>query len=139
MHLVVSTHPYFFWVAYHPNRTFPIKKPEQKPKIGFFPLSTARPCPLLPLTHDPPLTILARYKLVVHESCTCFTFLACCLCICRDLEIGLYVLACIFGFLWHGLFSDLPFFMTCFFWGLGFVRSWAFLPLAYFVFTPWPC
>ena len=26
MHLVVSTHPCFFWVVCHPNRTFPIKE-----------------------------------------------------------------------------------------------------------------
>ena len=137
MHLVVPTHPYFFWVACHPSRTLPPKEPEQEPHNIFFPLG-ARPCSLLPLTHDPPLPILAGYRLVVSESCACFTFLACCLCICRDLEIGLYVLACIFGFLWRGLFSDLPFFITCFFWGLGLFRSWAFLPLAYSVFTLWP-
>ena len=52
-------------------------------------------------------------------SCVCFTFFACCSCICRDLEIGLYVLPCTFGFLWRGLFFDLPFFMTCFFLGVG--------------------
>ena len=49
----------------------------------------------------------------------CFTFFACCSCICRDLEIGLYFLPCTFGFLWRGLFSDLPFFMTYFFFGVG--------------------
>ena len=47
------------------------------------------------------------------------SFFACCSCICRDLEIGLYVLSCTFGFFWRGLFSDLPFFMTCFFLGVG--------------------
>ena len=73
-------------------------------RIGFSPLPTARPCPLLPLTHDPSLPILAGYRLVVSGSCACFTFFACCSCICRDLEIGLYVLLCTFGFLWRGLF-----------------------------------
>ena len=137
MHLVVPTHLYFFWVACHPSRIFPSKELEQEPRNKFFsPLPTARPCPL---THDPPLPILARYRLVVPGSRTCFTFFVCCSCICRDLEIGLYVLPCTFGFLWHGLFSDLPFFMTCFFWGLGLVGSWAFLPLAYSVFTLWTC
>ena len=29
--------------------------------------------------------------------------------------------------------------MTCFFWGLGLVGSWAFLPPAYSLFTLWPC
>ena len=28
MHLVVPAHPYFFWVACHPSRTFPPKEPE---------------------------------------------------------------------------------------------------------------
>ena len=108
--------------------------------VGLLPLSfslpTARPCPL---THDPPLPLLAGYRLVVLESRACFTFFTRCSCICRVLEIGLYILPCTFGFLWCGLFSNLPFFMTCFFWGLGLVGSWAFLPLAYSVFTSWPC
>ena len=115
---------------------FPQKSLSKNPKIGFFPLSTARPCPL---THDPPLPILAGYKLVVPRSCACFAFLTRCSCTCRVLEIVLYVLPCTFGFLWHGLFSNLPFFMTCFFWRLGLVGSWAFLPLAHSVFTSWPC
>ena len=115
---------------------FPQKSLSKNPKIGFFPLSTTRPCPL---THDPPLPILAGYRLVVPRSRVCFTFFTRRLCICRILEIGLYVLPCTFGFLWCGLFSDLLFFMTCFFWGLGLVGSWAFLPPTYSVFTPWPC
>ena len=56
-------------------------------KIGFFLLPTARPCPL---THDPPLPILAGYRLVVPGSHACFTFFAFCSCICRDLKIGVY-------------------------------------------------
>ena len=100
-----------------PTGHFPQKSLSKNPKIGFFPFPTARPCSLLPLTHDPPLPILAGYKLVVPRSCACFTFFVCCSCIYRDLEIGLYVLPCIFGFLWRGLFSDLPFFMNYFFLG----------------------
>ena len=119
-----------------PTGHFPQKSLSKNPRIGFFPIPTAKTCPL---THDPPLPILVRYRLVVLRSCACFTFFACCSCICRDLGIGLYVLSCAFGFLWRGLFSDLPFFMTCFCWGLGLVGSWAFLPSAYSVFTPWPC
>ena len=122
---------------------FPQKSLSKNPRIGFFfslslsfSLPTARPCPL---THDPPLPLLAGYRLVVLESRACFTFFTRCSCICRVLEIGLYILPCTFGFLWCGLFSNLPFFMTCFFWGLGLVGSWAFLPLAYSVFTSWPC
>ena len=100
-----------------PTGHFPQKSLSKNPKIGFFPFPTARPCSLLPLTHDPPPPILAGYKLVVPRSCACFTFFACCSCIYHDLEIGLYVLPCIFGFLWRGLFSDLPFFMNYFFLG----------------------
>ena len=122
-----------------PAGHFPQKSLSKNTIIGFFPLPTARPCPLLPLTHDPPLPILAGYMLVVPGSHACFTFFICCLYICHDLEIGLCVLPCTFGFLWRGLFSDLSFFMSCFFWGLDLVESWAFLPPAYSVFTPWPC
>ena len=95
------------------------KSLSKNPRISFFPLLTAKPSPLLPLTHDPPLPILVGYRLVVPRSCACFTFFAYCSCICCDLEIGLYVLPCTFGFLWHGFFSDLPFFMTCFSLGVG--------------------
>ena len=41
------------------------------PKIGFLP--TARPYPLLPLTHDPPLPVLAEYRLVLSRPCACST------------------------------------------------------------------
>ena len=138
MYLVVPTHPCFFWVTCHLSRTFPPKEPEQEPQNRFFfyPLPTVRPCPL---THGPPLPILAGYRLVVLRSCACFTFFTRRSCICRVLEIGLYILLCTFGFLWRGLFFNLPFFMTCFFWGLSLVGSWAFLSPAYSVFIPWPC
>ena len=115
---------------------FPQKSLSKNPIIGFSPLPTARPCPL---THDPPLLILAGYRLVVSGSHACFTFFVCCLYICHDLEIDLYILSCTFGFLWCGLFSDLPLFMPCFFWGLGLVGSWAFLPSTYSVLTLWTC
>ena len=117
-----------------PAGYFPQKSLSKNPIIGFFPLHTARPCPL---THDPPLPILAGYKLVVLGSRVCFTFFICYLYICCDLEIGLYILPCTFGVLWHGLFFDLPLFMPCFFWGLGLVGSWAFLPPTYSMFTLW--
>ena len=39
MHLVVQTHPYFFWVACHPSRTFPPKEPEKEHQNRFFSLS----------------------------------------------------------------------------------------------------
>ena len=123
MHLVVPAHPYFFWVACYPCRTviptghFPQNSLSKNKRIGFFfffflSLPIARPCLL---THDPPLSILAGYRLVVPGSCACFSFFTRRSCICHVLEIGSYVLQCTFGFLWHELFSDLPFFMTCFF------------------------
>ena len=119
-----------------PTGHFPRKNLSKNPKIGFFLLPTARPCPLI---YDPPLLILAGYRLVVPVCRACFTFFTRHSCICCVLELVLYVLSCTFGFLWRGLFSDLPFFKTCFFWGLGLVGSWAFFPSAYSVFILWPC
>ena len=46
IHLVIPTHPNFFWAVCHPNRTFPPKEPEQEPQNRFSPLPIARPCPL---------------------------------------------------------------------------------------------
>ena len=46
MHLVIPTHPYFFWVVCHPSKTSPPKEPEQEPQNRFSPLPSARPCPL---------------------------------------------------------------------------------------------
>ena len=48
MHLVVSTHPYFFWVACHPSRTFPPKEPEQEPHNRFFPSPHCQTMPFNP-------------------------------------------------------------------------------------------
>ena len=73
MHLVVPTHLYFFLAVCHPSRTFPPKELEQEPQNRFSPLSTARPCHLLPLTHDPLLLILAKYRLVIFGPCVCST------------------------------------------------------------------
>ena len=74
MHLVVRVHPYFFWVVCHPSRIFSPKEPEQEPQNRLSPLPTAKPYPLLPLTYDPPLPILAGYKLVMFGPCMCSTF-----------------------------------------------------------------
>ena len=79
-----------------PAGHFPQNSLSKIPRIGFFPLPTARPCPLI---HDPPLLILARYRLVVPMCRACFTFFTRRSCICRVLEIGMYVLLCTFGFL----------------------------------------
>ena len=55
MHLVISTHLYFFWVVSHLSRTLPPKESEQEPQNRFSLLPTARPYHFLPLTNDPPL------------------------------------------------------------------------------------
>ena len=73
MHLVVTNHPYFFWVICHPNRTFTPKELEQEPQNKLSPLPTTRPYHLLPLTHDPPLPVLARYRLVMSGPYACST------------------------------------------------------------------
>ena len=36
MHLVVPTQFCFFWMVCHPNRTLPLKEPEQEPQNRFF-------------------------------------------------------------------------------------------------------
>ena len=51
MHLVVPTHPSFFRVICHPNRTLPPKEYERKPQNRLSLLPSAKPYPLLPLTH----------------------------------------------------------------------------------------
>ena len=54
MHLVVPAHPYFFWVACDPSRTFPLKKPKQESQNRFFSLSLSLSTAdhaLWPMTH----------------------------------------------------------------------------------------
>ena len=72
MHLVVPTHPCFFWAVCHPNRTFPQKSLSRNPRIGF-PLSPSPDHTLLPLTHDPPPPVLAGYKLGKFGPYACST------------------------------------------------------------------
>ena len=60
MQLVISAHLSLFWVASHPSKTFPPKGLKREPQNRFPPFLpqpplTARPYPLLPLTHGPPL------------------------------------------------------------------------------------
>ena len=75
MHLVILTHHCFFWAICHLSRTFPPNELEQEPQNRFFPLPIATPYPLtsylLPLTHDPPPPVLARYRLVKSGPCAC--------------------------------------------------------------------
>ena len=48
MHLMIPTHPYFFWVACHPSRIFPPKKPKQEPQNKFFPSPHCQTMPFDP-------------------------------------------------------------------------------------------
>ena len=48
MHLVVPTHPYFFWAICYPSRTFPQKSLSRNSRIGF-PLSPPLDHTFLPL------------------------------------------------------------------------------------------
>ena len=143
MHLVAPTHPYFFWVACHPNRTFPPKEPKQEPRIGF-PLSPLLDHAFLPLTHDFTMSCIGQvqagdvWALCVLQFYVC-SKLACCSSVCHDLETCLHILSVIFYFLWRGLLSDLPSFMPCSLWGLGFAKLWAFLPSAYSLLLSQPC
>ena len=73
MYLVVPTHICFFQAVCHPSRTFPPKELEQEPQNRFSPLPTTKPRPLLPLIHDPPLPVLAGYRLVMFGLCACST------------------------------------------------------------------
>ena len=73
------------------------KEPEQEPYNRFSPLLTTRPCPFLPLTHDPPL--LAGYRLEVSGSCTCSTSLLVAHVSVVVWRLCLHVLPCTFDFL----------------------------------------
>ena len=69
------------------------------------------------LTFDqwPTTPILARYRLVVHGSCTCSISvqkLVYCSCVCHGLEVYLCILLLILDLLWRELFSDSPFFIS---------------------------
>ena len=53
IHLVVPTHPSFFWMVYHPSRTLPPKKYEREPqnRLSFSPLPDHTLFYLWPITH----------------------------------------------------------------------------------------
>ena len=55
-----------------PTRHFPQKSLSRNPRIGF-PFFSWPDHALLPLTYDPPLLVLARYRLVVSEPYACST------------------------------------------------------------------
>ena len=56
-----------------PAGHFPQKNLSRNPRIGF-PLYPPLDHAHLPLIHDPPLPILAKYRLVVSRPCACSTF-----------------------------------------------------------------
>ena len=135
MHLIVPTHPYFFLAVCYPSRIFPPKELERQPQNRLFPLPTARPYPLLSLTHDPPLLVLAGYRLVMSRPCAC--------------NISMYVqnlsAAHAFAVVWRLVCAfycssltsyDVNFFLISHslqlasFQGLGLIWLWAFLPTA---------
>ena len=139
MHLVVPTHPYFFWVACYPSRTFPLKEPEQKPQNKLFP----SPPPdhvlsyLWPMTHHFLYWLgtgwwclgLARaspFSPIAHAFAVIWRFVCT---FCRALLVS-YGMGCfpICHSLWLASL-----------WGLGLVGSWVSLLSAYSVFTSWPC
>ena len=114
MHLVVPTHPYFFWAVCHSGRTFPLKEPEQESHNRFSPLLTARP---YPLTSDHDLTVSCIgwvqagdiWALRVPHFYVCPKS-AYCSCVRRGLEARLHNLSSVLDFLWRELFFDFPFF-----------------------------
>ena len=54
MHLVIPTHISLFWVVCHPSKIFLTKDFEWEPQNRSPLFPTAKPHPLLPLTHSPP-------------------------------------------------------------------------------------
>ena len=116
MHLVVPTHHCFFWVIFHPSRTFPPKEPEQEPQ-NRFPLSPPLDHTLLPLTHDLTTSCIGWtqagdvWALHVLYFCVCPKS-TCCSCICLGLGAFLHILPPILDFLWRELLSDSSFSMA---------------------------
>ena len=114
MHIVVPTHPYFFWTVCHLSRTFSLKKPKQEPQNSFSPLPIARP---YPLTSDPwPTTSYIGWVqdgevwvLRMFNLCVCPKLAQC---ICRGLKACLHILPPILDFLWRELFFDSLFSMV---------------------------
>ena len=56
-----------------PAGQFPKKSLIRNPTIDFPPFPTTRSCPILPLSHDPPLPVFAGYMLVMYGPCACST------------------------------------------------------------------
>ena len=73
MHLVVPIQLCFFWVVYHPNRTFPSKESKQEPQNRYSPSPHRQTTHsyLWPMTS--PCPILTGYRLVRSEPCECLS------------------------------------------------------------------
>lgn len=73
MHPVVLTHPYLFWVACHPSRIVPTERAwARNTRMGFHSSPYRQTVPSPMTSH---FFIVARYRLVMPGSYTCFTFL----------------------------------------------------------------
>ena len=133
MHLVISTHLSLFLVVCHPSTTFPPKVFEWEPQNRLPLLPIARPYPLLPLTHGPPLLYWLGTGwcclILVHAPLLCVSK-ACLLLMCLPWpRVCLCVLLLILNLLWREQVSEPSFFMTRFLHGLGIAKLWAFLSL----------
>ena len=136
MHLVIPAHLCLFWVVCHPSRTFPPKELKREPQNR---LSTSPHRQTIPsLTSDPWPTppILAGYKWVVPEPCSCstpiwvhclpgvLTFAVTC-----GFVWSCYGFCCLFNSLWREWVIGFSFSTSHFFFGLGIAWVWAFSSL----------
>ena len=73
MHLVISTHPSIFWVAYHPSTIFPLKEFEREPQNKLSPSPHHQTISFLTSNPWPTTHVLVGYKLVVPRPYVCST------------------------------------------------------------------
>ena len=135
MHLMVPTHPYFFWAVCHHSRTFPPKEPEQESHNRFSPLPTTRPC-CLTSNPWPTTSCIGWVQASGVWALRVLHFYVClkpayCSCVRHGQEARLHVLSSILDFLWRELFSYFPSFHGLLPLGLDFVWLWAFLHSAH--------
>ena len=112
MHLVVPTHPCFFWVVSHPSRTLPLKEFEQEPQNKLSLLPTARPYPILPLTLNPPFLYwpgISQWCLGLARAPVLCTSKACPLFMHLPWFEGLSMHSTTHHLLWRGLLFDFSF------------------------------
>ena len=116
MHLVIPTHLFLFWVICHPSRIFPQKSLSGNPRIGFPLLPTAKPYPLLPLTHYPPLLywLGIGWWCLSHVRAPLLCVSKTCLLLMRLLWPGGLSMLLILDLLWCERVFEPSFFMACF-------------------------